>query len=538
MTSATSELRLGARTVPGWYWLLSGRQRVPYLPREDAAIGNLDHCFSYEKSRTVIKDAALELIEDATDKIFLASFRFVDDDLRAALRQAAARLCGGVYVITSIDKQKDLRQTIDFTASYEDDEEEDWFDEADPTLTPHDVNDRENKKHYSDLCAGGVWVRGHSNFHAKFLVVDDRKALISSANLESAALADAIDRPGRRPGHDAVTGESGVVTTRRADAKLLGRFFARLWYAECEWDAPPGRYQLSHRKAAPIWFEVGRTPPGKPGPIWTGGGDQLILDAIHQVCALAQKDLILATFSTKGLENHPDLLSDPVRAAIDRGVRVRLLLRSRNFQEARKTAGMLASWGVEVYGDDKTHAKCAIADGGKHGAIFSANFDAEHGIYSGTEVGMRLDGEEVLADVAHFFEHCITCAPQRLAENPTAAECVQLAARTLHEWPLPSEIRVSCPEQVWAAFAATRGPVLYTSRDDRDLTLHADGGKWQLTRSASGRWRMALIEPADRGSRPKTPVLLDSWLAPGRSARDDPYRSRRRGLCLATLLRA
>jgi phosphatidylserine/phosphatidylglycerophosphate/cardiolipin synthase-like enzyme len=539
MTSAMPELDLGARTVPGWYWLKSGTRRERFVPRPDAADGDLRHCFSYERSQPSIKEAALDLINGARKKIFLASFRFIDDDLRDALRVAAERLVGGVYVITSIDEDRDFKKTIDFTASYEEDEEEDWYDEADPTATARDINDEENKKHYRDLCASGVWVRGHPHFHAKFLVADDTKALVSSANLESAALVDASTRPGRTPGFDPVTGESGVVTTRLADAQLLGRFFARLWLSECTWDAPPGlSYHLRSRTPAPVAFEVGQTPPGQPGPIWTGGGDRHILAAIHQICGLARNDLVLASFSTKGLEEHPDLLFEPVRAALDRGVRVRLLLRSRNFAEARKTAGILAGWGVEVYGDDKTHAKCAIADG-RHGAIFSANFDADHGIYSGVEMGMRLDGEPVLQDVAHFFDHCIARAPQRLAGDPSAAECASLASRGLSDWPLPGKITVSCDDKTWLRLTATTGPVLYETGADGNLTLHADGGSWTLARAGSRAWRLALVSPPARPEPDKPPAQLDEWLAPGRRARrDDPYPGYRCGLCTATLRRA
>jgi phosphatidylserine/phosphatidylglycerophosphate/cardiolipin synthase-like enzyme len=539
MTSAMPELDLGARTVPGWYWLQSGTRRERFAPRPDAATGNLRHCFSYEKSQAAIKEAALDLIRGATEKIFLASFRFVDEDLRDALSRKAERLGGGVYVVTSIDRDRDFQDTIDFTASYEEDEEEDWYDEADPTATAQDINAEENKKHYRDLCASGVWVRGHPHFHAKFLVTDDRKALVSSANLESTALVDAHNRPGRGQGFDAVTGESGVVTTRPADAQLLGRFFARLWLAECTWDAPPGKdYQLRSRTPAPVSFEVGQTPPGQPGPIWTGGGDQYILAAIHQICALARNDLVLASFNTKGLEEHPDLLFEPVRAALDRGVRVRLLLRSRNSAEARKTAGTLAAWGVEVYGDDKTHAKCAIADG-RHGAIFSANFDADHGIYSGVEMGMRLDGEPVLQDVVQFFDHCIARAPQRLAGDPSAAECTSLASRGLRDWPLPAKITVSCDDETWAALAATTGPVLYATGEDGNLTLHADGGRWTLASTGSKRRRLALVSPPTELEPGQPPPLLDEWLAPPRRARrDDPYQGYRCGLCTATLRRA
>jgi len=529
MTSVTSDLDLGARPVDGWYWLPTGHARQPYRPRPEAAAGELRHCYSYERSSTAIKDAAIELIDCATTKVFVASFRFVDPDLRAALRRAAGRLRGGVYVITALEK-KALGATIDFIPAYEEGEEEDWAEPA--PGTPPDVNEQESKKHYQELCAAGVWVRGHTSFHAKFLVIDDRAALVSSANLESTALEDATNRAGRAPGFDAVTGESGVVTTRPADARLLGRLFARLWQSECTWDAPPApQYKLSSRNPEPPGFAVEPPPAGTAGPVWTGAGDRrLILAALHDICARAREHLTLASFSVQGLDDHRDLLLDPVAKARAAGVRVRLLLRSRNFTATRQLAGMLAALGVEVYGDDKTHAKCAIADD-TYGAIFSANFDAQHGIYSGTEVGMRLDGEPVLADVAHFFEHCFACAPHRLYHAPKAADCGDLASRSLSPWPLPAAITVIPVGQAWPALAAMTDPVLFTCRDGAaTVTLHADGSKWLLSPAPGGTWRLELI--GDRGEA----LRLDDWLSPRRDGPPDPYRNHRRGVCPALLV--
>lgn len=551
MTSDTTEaapspeIDFGTRVVPGWYWLLSGQERQRYEPRANAATGPLRHVYSYERSREAIKEEILELIKNAQDKVFLASFRFIDADLREALRQKAQQLRGGVYVITSLQK-KDLYQALEFTPSYEDGEE-DWFDEDwsagdGGERTAKKLLDEESKKHYPALCRSGIWLRGHPKFHAKFLVVDDQKALVSSANLESTALVDAVDRPGRRPGFDAVTGECGVVTTRPGDAKMLGRFFARLWQAECTFDAPASTaYKVSPRDPASPTFRLDYTPPDACGPIWTGAGDRLILKAIHRVCELAERDLVLATFSTKNLEQHWDLLYRPVRAALESGVRVRLLLRPHNWPEARATAGLLASWGVEVYGDDKTHAKCVIADG-RHGAIFSANFDAEHGIYSGTEVGMRLDGDPVLADVAHFFDHCMACAPQRIAEAPTVADCTRLASRGLRPWPLPGRLVVVADNAAWDALAATAGPALFTKREatDQEVTLHADGGKWNLSR-AGDTWRLTMIErpSLSPGRAALPPTLLENWLNPRQGhGSNDPYRQHGRGICPAVMTRA
>ncbi|GAA1956779.1 phospholipase D-like domain-containing protein [Catenulispora subtropica] len=506
MTSITpDEIDLGARRVPGWYWFESGVQRRPFEPTPGT--GSVRHCFSYERSPSSIKEEALRLIAGAERKIFLASFRFVDDDLRAALSKAADRLRGGVYVITSI-ASRDLRQTVDFKAVYEEDEEEDWlsFDSvgADP-------NAEENKKHYAELIRSGVWVRGHPEFHAKFLVVDDRAALVSSANLEAAALADAVDRPGRRRGFDAVTGESGVVTTRAEDARLLGRFFARLWHAECIWDAPPGvGYQLRQRTASPSPCEVPVPDVGRVGPIWTGSGEQLILQTLHDIIGLAEKELVLATFSVKELDSHPDMLYEPVRAAVARGVRIRLLVRSRNFLATRSALGLMAGWGVAVHGDDKTHAKCAIADG-RAGALFSANFDAEHGIYRGVEMGMRLDGETALAEALRFFEHCLDHAPQRLHGDPTAREAADsLYAPQLQRWDPDAVFEVTADDRTWASLTRTRSPALLARVSDDDWQLHIGDGTWQLL-SRGGVWRLQTRTAPRQPDRVQAD-LLESWL--------------------------
>lgn len=564
MTSATPDRRpdsagrrealdLGARTVPGAYWFRTDRRRSAYHPLPDAENGELSHCYSYERSQTSIKDAALELIHGARQKIFLASFRFVDDDLRRALQEAAARLRGGVYVITSI-READLSKPIAFTRAYEEGEETEEAEDESWNAGPDqaqaaDIAAEEEVKHYSALIGSGVWVRGHRDFHAKFLVVDDRAALVSSANLESAALADGWDRPGRRRGFDPVTGESGVVTTRKSDAETLGRFFTRLWHAECVWDARPGLdYQLSVRQTTPSPCTVPAPTLGTAGPVWTGAGGQSVLEAVHDIIGRAEHDLVLATFSVQGLDKHLDLLHNPVQAALDRGVRVRLLMRRNNSAGARAAVGLLATWGVEVYGDDKTHAKCAIADG-RRGALFSANFDAYHGMYHGVEMGMRLDGEAVLRDVSHFFEHCISHAPQRLVLDPTAVHAhSSISASALSKWPAQGEVTVSCDEGHWNALRHTTGPVLYSSDNDGSLMLQADGGKWRLAgRSHScanredGRPRRMVMVQAPGESRSgmdRGAQLLDYWLnPPGRGADSEQTAPGRHGLCPVVLVR-
>jgi hypothetical protein len=62
--------------------------------------------------------------------------------------------------------------------------------------------------------------------------------------------------------------------------------------------------------------------------------------------------------------------------------------------------------GVQLYPCSLNHAKGAIADR-ERGALFSANFDADYGLISDVEVGVRLDHTPALEEALKFFEHAI-----------------------------------------------------------------------------------------------------------------------------------
>lgn len=77
---------------------------------------------------------------------------------------------------------------------------------------------------------------------------------------------------------------------------------------------------------------------------------------------------MLATFSIANMAHalpkmpaEPKLLYDPVCRAINRGVRVRMLLRGRNnIHAARAEASAFAEAGVEIVPDSLNHAKGVI----------------------------------------------------------------------------------------------------------------------------------------------------------------------------------
>ena len=360
--------------------------------------GAYKHVFTYWNSERTIRSELEAMIAGAKRKIFVASFLLGDAALLDALTAAASRLQGGVYVITQLDEQR-LAQGL-----------QELTDSGDPELDGGGIDAavQTQKKRFDQMTLNGIYVRGHLNCHAKFVVVDDEIALVTSANLMTSALD--------------FTGEDGVVITDPAEVQRVARLFARLWRTGCVYEARPGQaYRLSKIKEPESWPAGRPAPPapGSAGVIWTDGSEHHILAAINDIVASAESELLLASFSLARLRQHHELLLDPVRAAIARGVKVTLLLRPRrNKPRHLADAAELAQAGAVVYGDTRTHVKAAIADA-RHGALFSANFDFEHGLTSGVEVGCRLDGTPALAETTRYLRHAIDQATLSYTFRPT-----------------------------------------------------------------------------------------------------------------------
>jgi len=482
--------------VPGGYFLLREVAGAPFVAGPED--GEYRHVFSYRGSEPAIRQAAVDLVRQARRKVFLASFRIGDEALLDALFEAVDRLRGGVYVITAWNEQSLLRGL----SGLEDDAE------------GHVAAQRHR---FEQMTRRGIFVRGNDNCHAKFLLVDDEAALVSSANLETSAL---VDRPERK-----VTGESGLLVNDPAEAQRLARLFTRMWYAGCRWEASPGEaYALARREPAPSPCQPELpTVEDRPTAIWTHDEETLILQSLHDVIDRARHELLLATFGLRGLTKEPGLLHDRVAAAVERGVKVTLLCRARNnIPDHRDEAAALAALGVRIIGDSLTHAKGVIADG-RHGALFSANLDGDHGLTSGVEVGVRLDGLPALTEAHRYLRHAIDHADLEFVVGPTQGQLnARLGAEWRRPWPGPDTITLTAPDMAWDALASIQPPVLYT-RAEGTIRLHAGGGEWIL---AGSRLTMTTAPTQTR----ETVSQMNSWW---RGA----DRGDQRGFCPAALVR-
>ncbi|TWJ24729.1 phospholipase D-like domain-containing protein [Micromonospora endolithica] len=345
--------------------------------------------FSYRGSEPNIRDTVVELIDSAREKVFIASFRLGEDDLLRSLLDAVDRLRGRVYVITAWNDRSLARGLAELDlVSLEDTEADD------------SGSIEAQKKRFHRLTKAGIYVRGHVDCHAKFVVVDDRRALIGSANLETSALTGTVNRP--------VTGELGVLIHDQARILEASRFFARLWHESSEEARPGFAYALRQRKPVLPLPQLPAVQINATGSIiWTHSNRSLIAETIRHIISSAESKLDLATFSIAGIADEPYWVLDPLKSALDRGVRVRLLVRGRTFPAHMQELDNLASVGVEIYGDSLTHAKAVIADG-RQGAIFSANLDMRLGLLGSVEAGVLLPvGSSAVTDAQRFLDHSI-----------------------------------------------------------------------------------------------------------------------------------
>ena len=506
----TDTFNVGKCTVQGGFFLVNRTSSKPAPFTETKSLGDsYEHCFTYQGSESTIKEAALRLIRDARQKIFIASFRIGDKDLLDALYEAVGRLRGGVYVISALDESSLARglQDLDDDAS---------------------IDIQAQKKDFTALARKGIYVRGHECCHAKFIAVDDRKALVSSANLESSAFIQ-VKEGGH---HRGPTGENGVLVRDREQTLLLSRLFTRMWFEECTWEILPsnGVAAVTARKCTKSPCTVIYRKPKNGGIVWTDDNEHFIVEAIHETIANTREDLILSTFSLNKMTEQPEFLIEPVaRLMKDRAPSARLLLRVRNhFATHRRDAERLSSLGVQIFADDLNHAKGIISDRDR-GVLFSANFDADHGLRNGVEVGTILPpGSRAVQDAADFFEHSMAHCRFRFLVNPTQAELARdLAVRWQAPWPLSNVVKVAAPVAGWNSFlqACEEGPVLFVKDGENRLTLLAGKAQFSLLSGSTKQEPMQLVHITEETEQ--TGVILDEWLK-----RHGP-RDARGGVCPA-----
>jgi phosphatidylserine/phosphatidylglycerophosphate/cardiolipin synthase-like enzyme len=500
-----TRIDLGAIRSREGYFLSRPAEQKPFIPAPTSDNATWQFCSTFRDSPTTLRDAVLKLIRNARHKIFVTSYILGDDELIDTLTASADRLTGGVYLISELS-ERSLRNGL--------------ADLADKEAKGKEIGQEVEaaKKRFESLTSRGVAVRGHENCHAKFIVVDDSIAWIGSANLDTRAFTK--------------VGEVGVVTTNSTEVDRLARLFAQMWLAECNREMPntPSDYFAHQREGTPVSFTIPATAVApQPTALWTNDTEQTLLANIHETITNAKQRILLASFSLTGMRDRHDLLLTPLATAIAKGVSVEMLVRNRNHLENhRRDAHLLQELGVNLVADQLNHAKAVVADD-QSGLLFSANFDAQHGLDagSGIEVGARLDGTPALHELARYLRHALDNATHRYIPNPTSRQLNEtLNADWQHPWPLLNDITVQADQQTWHQLAtgSSQGPVLWTRRNNNSVELIAGHSRLQLHPSSNAVYHLKPLSPAGRPAHEE----LTSWWK-------DRSTSHHRGYCPAVI---
>jgi cardiolipin synthase A/B len=471
-----SSIDLGGLVCDTGYFLPRDVALVPF--EDQPTPGTWRFCSTFRDSPTTLRDSVLELVRSARHKIFVTSFILGDDALAAELIAAADRLTGGVYVIPELSEAS-LRRGLSTL--------EEISERGKKATAKVEVE----KKRFMSLTRQGVAVRGHENCHAQFLVVDDATAWVGSANLETRAFTE--------------VGEVGVVTSDPVEVDRLARLFARMWLAGTKWELPAtDEYSVRPREGGTCTITVPPPPSGGPSLIWTDSDDESLLTAVHDVIGKAERELLLASYLLDGMVKRPDLLLDPIAKAIEKGVEVTMLVRTLNYRERhRQDAAVLHNLGVRLLADKYNHAKAVVADGGTSGALFSANFDAKHGLDagSGLEIGARLDNTPALANLTSYLRHALATADFEFVRNPAQRQLdhPKVLGKS-RVWPLPAKLDVHAAPEDWRALAheATQGPVLWSRAEADAIELHIGTNTWPLRPAPINRFRLGPRRPIEQ----------------------------------------
>ena len=394
------------------------------------------------RSRTV-HDALIALIDSASKRVFVCSFLLGGEAVRDALRRAVQRLRGHVYVITALDEkalQRSLAQELD---------------EIDQNAL------KRERKSFEALTRHGVYVRGAENCHAKFCIVDDRAALVGSANFDPNGLD--LDERGAIP-----CGELGLVLENPERVSPLAALFRHLWKCGCQREAPPLREGYRLNGVSPGKEPVPKVPEEADAVVWTGFKSTAILAGIQSVIGAARHTLLLASYSFTGMREKPTLLLNALADARKRGVQVEMLLRDRS-RDLPEIAALL-DIGVEVRANRDNHAKYAIADGAD-GLLFSANFDGVHGLTDGVETGVRLRRDEAI-EVAKWHAQMWRETPSQALCWPTTEAFAQAVPAIRHERPafLGEGLSITGDHDALSRCAAIlKGPCLLVGDGDKTV---------------------------------------------------------------------
>ena len=342
----TYKIAYGDSIVDGGLFLRDPSASSAPFDYTDGSGDFFKHLSTFPKGST-IKENLVGFLKEAQQYIFFTSFLIQDNQIIEHLIEAARRLKGHVYVLTTLK-----RSDFEAVSSLQDEESrQEWNFNAHMECIKH-------------LAVNGISIRARKDCHAKFAVIDDKYVIVTSANSVPTCFTNIKQSSGQiREANP----ENGILIEIPSEVHRMANFFRSIWRSAYNYYISPDFHFSDigefRKDILPICCKEPDRPSKRGQIIWTAPDDYRILTSLLEMIDSAEQKIRMSSYVLKGMKDHS--ISKKLQQAANRGVKIELLVRGmlrRDHLEScyhlKKTIGDQ----IEIRGDFCNHSKAVVID--------------------------------------------------------------------------------------------------------------------------------------------------------------------------------
>ncbi|CAH8283427.1 phosphatidylserine/phosphatidylglycerophosphate/cardiolipin synthase-like enzyme [Mariniflexile fucanivorans] len=390
----------------GYFVLNEDRNNNPWLERDDF--------FVTLPSQNSIKTEIIELIRNSKASIKLCSFIITDHEIYEEIERVLKNSNVAVFILTQLDDSK-------FSTSL---------------LSEEEMIENFNQVHLDivkKLYSNGAHVRATRTAHAKFIISDKEKGLLTSANITTPSLTS--------------NPETGIFISDTKALNHLDRLFDEIFQNGTEYTRfitanLNKQFVVSRRQNI---SENTKVLEIKSKLKFTFEDyNQSLYDEIVKTIENSSGDVFLSTYNIVGLNSLPEFIG-ALRSVLKKGFSVYIFSRGMNYRaDHLEGCTQLANLGCIIYGDVFNHSKGIITP--EQSMIFTANIDGNHGLKNGFEVGVILEDNQNI-NLKAFIEWQIRTAPYVFTISPHKSNyfdyyTYHCKLKEINPKPLPDDITI------------------------------------------------------------------------------------------------
>jgi len=361
----------------GYFVLNENRNTNPWLERDDFFV-TLPH-------QNSIKTEIIDLIRSSKSSIKLCSFIITDQEIYTEIEKVLKNTNVAVFILTQLDESK-------FSSSL---------------LSEEEMVENFNQVHLdivNKLYSQGAHVRATRTAHAKFVISDRKKGLLTSANLTTPSLTN--------------NPETGIFISEIYALNHLDNLFDEIFQNGTEYTrfitANSDKQFIVSRKQQISENATVLNSETKLKFTFEDHKQSLYLEMI-KIIENTSGNVFLSTYSIVGLNILPEFIS-AIKSAIKKGFDIYIFSRGMNYRSDHiEGCTMLANLGCKIYGDVYNHSKGIVTP--EQSMLFTANIDGKHGLKNGFEVGVILEDDQKI-NLKAFIEWQISTAPYIFTTSP------------------------------------------------------------------------------------------------------------------------